>query len=466
MDRAKEDMEALPHLALPLAYTQPAHLAALATLHGLEAPWPEEAHVLELGCGAGANIIPLAARFPAARFLGFDLSSAHAEEANRRIAALGLANVEIRQADVAQLDLGREQFDYVICHGLFSSVCGAAQQAILRLCGGHLAPDGIAAISYNVLPGWHLRKVVRDICLHHAGQDFPPRQRVAAARAVIEQIAGCVPDTEPYGLLLRNEARRTAALPASYIAGEFLAPYNVPCFFHDFMAQAEEQGLGYLCEGSLAESTPQALNPQAAARVRSFAGSSRIAVEAYTDFFTGRTFRRSLLVKMERAESIEGDLGADRLSTLHFASRDRVTNPRDAAVGPALARLADLYPGTASLKELDAEHEPGVRRALLHRVLSGRATVSALPLRVGRETSERPSVWPVARAEAAAGQRWVTSLQHASVPLEGAVADLLPHLDGRKDRGRLADLAGTQPLDRALRYFALNALLEPPPRPG
>src|SRR5262245_30879492 len=140
------DYDALPYPSMPFAYTQPSHLAALARVYGLEAPPAEDARVLELGCASGGNIIPLAARFPKAHFLGIDLSSRQVEAGNRRAAALGLGNIDIRQGDLAEIRLRGQTFDYVICHGVFSWVPQAAQDAILQLCADTLSPNGLAVI--------------------------------------------------------------------------------------------------------------------------------------------------------------------------------------------------------------------------------------------------------------------------------------------------------------------------------
>jgi hypothetical protein len=70
-------------------------------------------------------------------------------------------------------------------------------------------------------------------------------------------------------------------------------------------------------------------------------------------------------------------------------------------------------------------------------VLSGRASISALPLQVGRATDERPTAWSVARTEAASGQPWITSLRHVGVPAHPVLATLLPYLDGQHDRAAL-----------------------------
>ena len=112
------DYDALPYLSLPVTYTQPNILAALAALCGLQAPSPGRARVLELGCASGGNLIPLAARFPAAHFVGLDLSARQIGDGNRRIAAFGLSNIELRSGDIAAVDVAPASFDYVICHGV------------------------------------------------------------------------------------------------------------------------------------------------------------------------------------------------------------------------------------------------------------------------------------------------------------------------------------------------------------
>ena len=120
-DIATDDAyEAMPYPSMPYAHTQPARLAAVASLYGLNSPNPETARVLELGCASGGNIIPLAARYPRAHFVGVDLVHRHVEDARTRIAALSLHNIDVRQADLADVSFHADAFDYVICHGVFS----------------------------------------------------------------------------------------------------------------------------------------------------------------------------------------------------------------------------------------------------------------------------------------------------------------------------------------------------------
>jgi methyltransferase-like protein/predicted O-methyltransferase YrrM len=517
------DYDILPYQSIPFAQTQPSHLAAIATLFGVVPPSADRAQVLELGCAAGGNIIPLAARFPRARFTGFDLSTRHVEDAQQAIRQLGLANIEISKGDLAGIDLADRQFEYIICHGVFSWVPRNAQDAIFRICSQNLVPNGVAYISYNVLPGWHLRKVVRDICAYHAGTDGTPQHRVARARWMLDKVAKLSSDTTNFGRILRDEAKLTAPLPDSYILGEFLADDNTPSYFHEFVERATGHDLTFLCETNLALSIPENHGVEQAELIRTIAGNSGVFIEQYIDFFTGRPFRRSLLIKSGQASKIERKISPQRLGPLQFASRLRLDSAtskmgtsiftheqrsmttNDPIVHRAMELLAAAYPANCSLEELIGDdsmkgkpippsertaNEARLLDALFKAVTALHVAISTLPLKVGRAGTARPVVFRVARLQAANGQSWASSLEHAAVALHPAMRLLLPFMDGTRDRSalhdRLADALrnreinvehlyneaalsnpdileriATTMLDRMLHYLEQNALLDP-----
>jgi SAM-dependent methyltransferase len=69
--------------------------------------------VLEVGCGVGAQTVTLARRSPGARFVSIDVSAESLAEAHRRVEAAGLANVELRQADIFATPFEAGSFDHV-----------------------------------------------------------------------------------------------------------------------------------------------------------------------------------------------------------------------------------------------------------------------------------------------------------------------------------------------------------------
>lgn len=494
---ATVEYDQLPYPSMPIAYTQPGSLAAMATLFGATPRDAETAVVLELGCASGGNIIPLAMRFPRARFLGVDLSARHVAEANARISALGLKNINIRQRDIGGLTFEPASFDFIVCHGVFSWVPRPVQDSILRICGESLRPGGVAAVSYNVLPGWHMRRVVRDILMFHADPKLSPQDRVNKARKALIEIAGTAASSNPYIALLRSEAERLAKAPSAYILGEFLVEQNAPCYFSEFAARAAQSGLSYLCDGEVTTSLPEYFAPSVAKRVREMAHDSALALQQYTDLFTGRPFRRSLLVKAADAPKATPAVDPARARHLHFAAdlrlraerskagemvyvdqRNRPIRPKGPISAAVVEGLASAYPGTRSLDELlpnrTAASEAKALQALTLLLISEQATVSTVPLRVGQGDGDKPRVWGLARLEAAAQQPWVTAMHHVPVLLSAPVLQLLPHLNGSTDRAGLIRLGGeafvkaeqpmAQPKDmlaQALATAARQGLLEP-----
>src|SRR5262245_39050357 len=144
----------VPYASHPFAQTHPDRLATIATLFGMRPQAVEQCRVLELGCAAGGNLIPMAVTYPESHFVGVDLSGREIAEGQRAIETLRLKNIQLAQRDIRDLgdELGR--FDYVICHGVYSWVSADVRDKILDLCARLLAPQGVAYVSYNTYPGW------------------------------------------------------------------------------------------------------------------------------------------------------------------------------------------------------------------------------------------------------------------------------------------------------------------------
>src|SRR6185295_8277293 len=95
----------------------PEQLAVTSWLQGGPAPTSDGGadgdggSVLELGCGDGANLLPMAWYRPGWRFVGVDAdgsSLASAREGTRR---LGVRNLELIHSDLRRVALGDQRFD-------------------------------------------------------------------------------------------------------------------------------------------------------------------------------------------------------------------------------------------------------------------------------------------------------------------------------------------------------------------
>jgi len=473
-------MSANPYDAVPYeshAYlaTHPNRLATVATLFGLSPAPPTRCRVLEIGCAGGGNLLPMAVAFPESRFVGIDYSAVQIAEAEQARTALGLPNIEFRCEDVRAVDakaLGK--FDYVIAHGIYSWLPPEAQTAMLALYRDCLAPAGVGFISYNTLPGWRMRGIVRDIMRFHAELFGSPQTQVAQARALIDFMTQHVPsDNNPYGQYLKSELGLLANVSDSYVLHEHLETHNEPLYFRDFMARAQGMGLHYLGESEFGLMVGCGIAPEAYQRLKTEI-TDIVRIEQYMDFLRNRTFRQTLLVK--NGAAIQRNIIGERLLGLHVSANlspegnDFSPDRREAArfLSPqgqtltvanpvtksALMCLAEEFPATLPIDDLarlarerlSATHRSSIaeshdRSTLLADLLvattaSGLLYLSASPLHIAPRADACPQGWRYARWQAERGPV-VTSLRHETVRLSEPGRFLLPLLDGSRDRAAL-----------------------------
>jgi SAM-dependent methyltransferase len=270
--------------------THPGRLATVATLLGLAPPPVMGCRVLELGCAAGGNLIPMGVGLSESTFVGIDLSARQVNQGRQVIEALGLRNVRLETGSILEVDEGWGQFDYIICHGVYSWVPADVRDKILTVCAQQLATNGVAYISYNVYPGWHLRRVVRDLLVYH-GQSFrEPETRVRRARELLEFLATAFERQHaPYAQILEGELQLLRRCGDSYLFHEHLEEVNEPTYFHEFIERATARGLQYLAEAELGAMLLDGFPPEVENTLRTMSPDI-IHLEQYFDFMRNRTF--------------------------------------------------------------------------------------------------------------------------------------------------------------------------------
>lgn len=467
--------DAVPYKSQAFAQTHPDRLATIAHIFGLVPPEVSRCRVLELGCAAGGNLIPMAYALPGGEFVGVDLSAGQAAEGQRAIRALGLGNARIEHASIMDIDESWGQFDYLICHGVFSWVPPEVRDKILEIASRQLSGQGVAYISYNTYPGWHLRGSVRHMLGYHTAPIADPGQRVAKARTLLDQLAAAVaPDDGAYGRMLGGELERLRASEDWYLYHEVLEPNNTPMYFHEFIERAQGVGLQYLGEAELSSMLGSKLPPRASRTLREMS-ADLVRFEQNLDFVGNRHFRQTLLCK--GGLDLRRGLSADSIAGLYAACGARPEggggiDPRPGVTvtfrGPdgtqggtsnpltksALALLGERWPlgwrmdalaDAAWARAADWVNAADARPArqllmqdLLQCFLSGLVELRTWQPPCVDRVGARPKASAWAAAEAAAGPQ-VTNLRHEVINLLPISRHLLSLLDGQRGRTELLD---------------------------
>ncbi len=463
--------EELPYDAQAFSVTHPDALAVAASLRGISPAPVETCRVLELGCANGGNLIPMAYTLPGSRFVGIDLSPRQIADGQTIVDGLGLSNISLRAMSI--LDIGPDfgEFDYIICHGVFSWVPRVVQDKILEICRFNLAPNGVAYVSYNTYPGWHFRGMIREMMNFHVQPFETVQERVQHSRAFLNLMVRIWKHRDPestFGRVLQEESESLEKERDSYLFHEHLEDCNEPLYFQEFIARAELQGLQYLWEtksSALARSLPEE-----DLRVLDSLSDDLIRQEQYFDFLRRRVFRRTMLCRKEavlsrepsakslanwqvtsRAKPESESLDFDSVSPVVFRTPDGITlTTNRPLIKRMLGSLFEWWPQSVSVTELwetwqvDAERFPAewieaepVRtfddflRELLELFLSELIELHSHVPSYSTEISERPVASALAR-QLARRTANVTNLRHFTVELNDFERLVLMRLDGTR----------------------------------
>ena len=240
--------DVIPYPTIPRAQLHPGRLAAVGRLFGLEPAPVARCRVLEIGCGDGGNLIPMAYFLPESRFTGVDLAAAPIAAAQHMASALEMRNLDLRVGDLREIDEAWGEFDYILAPGVYSWVPEDARDALLTVCRERLAAQGIAYISYNAYPGGHLRQALREMMLHQARDASGPRETVRIAREFLQQLQRAGALAPAWHELRDHEVKALLERDDGALYHDDLAEWNQRFYFHEFMAAANGHGLDYVGE--------------------------------------------------------------------------------------------------------------------------------------------------------------------------------------------------------------------------
>ena len=464
--------DAIPYQSNPFRESRPERLAAVAKLFGLDAPPVENCRVLELGCSMGVNLLVMAQDHPNSRFVGIDASSRQIADGWKTIELLGLKNIQLKHLDM--MDIGDDfgEFDYIISHGVFSWVPPRVQNKMMEICQRHLAPNGVAYISYNTYPGWHIRGVVRDMMLYRGMQFSEPASRLLQAKSLVQFVAQATRGADtPYQKLLQSELQHMGQMEDYYLHHDHLEENNHPVYFHEMAKKLAVNGLQYLGEADFSMMVSTNFSADVAKTLQELGAHDIVQMEQYMDFVRCRYFRKTLIcrssVRLNRtlAPTVvkgfllasnalpEAELPLDAVQSVTFESsvgyKLTCRSPLTKIALRILQREWPLPVGFADLlerakaqtaKEGFPADEAAAEEFLSAEMLTGMAAgviewrLSAVPFTTDVGTT--PATTPFARLQAERGYR-VTSLRGETVTLDEFHRQVLVLLDGSQSIAKL-----------------------------
>jgi len=268
-------------------------------------------HLTELGCGDGANLLPMAFYHPDSTFIGIDNAESGLSRARECAAQIGLHNIQFMQKDICEMEQAEiVQCDYIIAHGLYSWVSDDIREAILQFCRNGLSTTGLAFISYNAQPGWASRGLVRDILLRSASvQQAAIEDKASKAIEVASELLQAMPSRDyAYAVLLAEELERVRDGKPFYVYHEYLEEFNQGFWLRDFIERARQNNLNYVCDAQFSQWEGQV--PKELRRSLSQADLDPVEQEETADLLCNRYFHASILCPSDEL----GDVPVESMS--------------------------------------------------------------------------------------------------------------------------------------------------------
>jgi SAM-dependent methyltransferase len=494
MDSLQAEYEATHYLDASFPHAHPGVLSAVGSLFGMTPAPLEKCRVLELGCACGTNLLPLAELLPGSEFVGVDICHGHIAQAQCLADAADLHNVALHAGDLLDFDPGPAKFDYIIAHGVYSWVPDDVKTALLALCCRALAPQGIAYISYNTYPGWSLRKPLCDTLKlkMNAAQGFGPR--IAAAREMADFLDDALrPVSGPYAVLVRDLIAAMRERNANNCYYDEIAPVNDPCYFLNFMEQAEKHRLQYLGDSCFSSMFHESYSIDPGGKLGRM-GLGYLQKEQLIDFVRNRSFRMTLLcregVALQRAIAPENVRGLRVRSMLkmpagavdlrpgvqaafngdcgmNIASSEPWTKAFLSFLTERAPRFVPWEAAAAHATSVTAEHTPAEKRAgiladsltlTLYCLAQDLMRASAFGLDPPTEAPLRPRATRLAREQGRRGPN-VTNLLHDWCTLADCHRETLSLMDGTHPRESFvaADLQALLAMSLVLPDTAITA---------
>lgn len=481
-----------PQVALSFPYTQshPTHLYTIASLFGLSPKPVEEARILELGSLSGGNIVPMAMQFPKATFIGLDASKNDIDMGTAQIMDLNLSNVTLKCESIDDFHNEEGKFDYIICHGQYSWSKPETRDKILKICQENLTKNGIAYISYNTLPGWHIAESLKEVLMWHTNnitdKDVKTQQIGAFLKFVLDTFQN---DNHPYAYIVKNEIHSLLRHTSDFIINDYLTQNNEALYFHQFTDAMAKHALNYVSDAFLPLSYVDNLPEHVAEQLKKI--NNIVYLNQFIDFIRNQRFRCSLVCHQEtpidralKTTDIENmtiqfqgqfenqdldNLVKDTKAELVCTSPFLTLKSSDPNYKLALSILNDTRFFPISYQKLcEKIYEKGTLKKmdevknllnndinLMRCALAGMIQINAYPPEYTTEISNKPTACPLARYYAQK-QGFTTNRRHQVVALDPLSRAVVLLLDGKHTKSDLLKAVTKEVADNKINFTDEN----------
>lgn len=439
----QETYEQTPYLSLPYPEASIEHLELVARLRGLAVAPSETANVLEIGCSAGGNLIPMAYRNPKAKLVGLDFSKEQILTAKEKRRQLGLKNLFLVNQSFEDYEAPSDQkFDYVIAHGVLSWIPLDQRASLFRCIQRVSHAQSLVYVSFNCLPGSYLRQWVRDLLLLARSLAEDPNDQES-----LLQFVGLALEKSQVGVdpkVLGNLHQKAWPL----LLHDELELENHPFRFQDFVELIQPYGLHYFCDSlsNLQHGLKQVELPEAYKSVQDLSPNE---VEALADHMSSRSHRNSVCSFQEQGQA--GRLDLEYFEKVFFQSSLQETekgifsNPELGRVraknrnfAASLKALEDAYPQALSwgqIRNCLGEMEPAAEKELKSQIFrlfsAGVLRVLKRSPQVNEDLSEFPKLREDVLSFEQKDWRWLVSSLHQWRSLDSLSSQIVELCDGK-----------------------------------
>ena len=378
IEKSKKSYDEVPYKSISFPETHPLNQKIILGLLGFETPETEKARILEIGCSFGGNLIPFALNNKEADVIGIDLSEYQINEGKKIVEKMGIKNLKLYPINILEYNNEFGQFDYIICHGVFSWVPEAVQEKILKVIKESLVENGSAVISYNTYPGWKKLDILKDM-MNFRENIFQKNSSENMADGKIEKRIGRGKETlglfEKFSNIIDDDFKETIEIVKNkenhYLYHEYFESDNNPLYLQEFNEKLLNNDLIHICDTTLSKSFIADNRLELEEHISSECKDNNILREQYYDFIYNRQFRSSIITHKNNFDKVRLNGSESKEKLLKYHIRKKINSEaRYDDETTLLGYIDEKYPDTVPIEEIFIKFKESIPELVMY-IFSG-----------------------------------------------------------------------------------------------